>query len=208
VCRRGLKLSVVELGALVTLGAGVGSAPAMGRAVPERASLLHYLSGMSWPVRASTLRSNSVGVAISGWLDPSDPPYLGQIAASCKKLRAVEARGHLLQVTPPQHLEGNHGDLSRAYSQVRAGCQAARLTALGVRAAIDRSFRTRSAVDKAASQRAEATARQSLARFASTTLRSFTQAVARWRLAVLRYAADLGVRPPEWVKDLPVRSSR
>ena len=176
--------------------------------VPERASLRHYMSGMSWPVRASVLRSNTAGVAIRGWLGPGDPPFLGEIAAACKSLRAVEGLGHLLRVTPPQHLKGNHGDLARAYTQVRAGCQAARITTLDVRAAIDRSFRTRSAADKAASERAEATSRQSLARFASTTLRSFTHAVATWRLALLKYAAHLDVRPPEWLKVLPVTSGR
>jgi hypothetical protein len=138
---------------------------------------------MSWPVRASLARAESVSSAIDGFIDPGDPPYLGGIAASCRKLRAVEARGRLLRITPPAHLGVKHRNVAVSYAKLRAGCKTARLTALAVRAALDRFFMTGAAAD--------------------TTLRSFRLAVRTWRASVVQYAATLGIPPPVWVKELP-----
>jgi hypothetical protein len=69
---------------------------------------------------------------------------------------------------------------------------------------MDRSFESGSAEDELAWHRAEASARKALRRFDRTTLRSFTQAVRAWRLAVLRDVATTGLAPPKWLKELPV----
>src|SRR5256885_14115004 len=94
--------------AVTTLLAAVAARPGTGAADPEAGSLRTYLSSMSWPVRASLARAESVSSAIDGFIDPGDPPYLGGIAASCRKLRAVEARGRLLRINPPAPPGGEH----------------------------------------------------------------------------------------------------
>jgi len=71
---------------------------------------------MSWPMRASVGRSVSLRASLDGFLSVGDPPFLGGIAAACRDFRAVEARGHLLQVVPPAPLRSRHAVLVRAYS--------------------------------------------------------------------------------------------
>jgi hypothetical protein len=159
---------------------------------------------MSWPMRASVGRVAPIRDAIGGFITAGDPPYLGGIAFGCRNFRAVEARGHLLRITSPARLRTAHAGLSRAYSTLRADCREARLTALGVVAATNRFYRTGSAADKAAMERAGASARRSLGRFRDTTLRSFIEKARGWRSAALRYAATLGLPPPRWLKALPV----
>src|SRR5438105_10438773 len=141
--------------AVTTLVASVAARPGAGAAAPEAGSLRTYLSSMSWPVRASLARAESVGSAIGGFIDPGDPPYLGGIAASCRKLRAVEARGRLLRITPPAPLGAKHSNVAVSYAKLRAGCKTARLTALAVRAAMDRFWMTGAPADRAAWQRTD-----------------------------------------------------
>jgi hypothetical protein len=157
---------------------------------------------MSWPMRASLLRADTVADRIDGWLIHGDPPYLGGIAASCQSLRAVESRGHVLQITAPPRLAGSHARLIRAYVAVRAGCAQARLAALAARTALDRAFTTQSASDRHASDHATAVARRDLQRFNHGALRTFPQTVNRWRLAVVAYETTLGMAPPAWLTQL------
>jgi hypothetical protein len=193
----------VLVAAVMTLLTSVAATPATGAADPQARLLLTYLSSMSWPVRASLGRAESLGSAIDGFVSPGDTPYLGAIAASCRKLRAVEARGRLLRITAPPRLGAQHRRVAASYSKLRAGCIEVRRTALAVRAARDRFATTGAAADEAALQKIEAAARRSLPQFSRTTLRSFTQAVQAWRASVLRNAAILGIAPPAWVKALP-----
>ena len=71
---------------------------------PEKAVLQHYLSAMSWSVRASLGRAKAVTTAIDGFITEGDPPFIRQIARGCRTFRAVEARGRLLRITPPKRL--------------------------------------------------------------------------------------------------------
>lgn len=192
---------------IATLAAAAATAvgsPATGASHSEADSLRVYLSSMSWPMRASVGRVQGVTAAIDGVITAGDPPFTRGVAARCRNLRAVEARGRLLHIRAPAQLQPSHLRLSHAYSGMRAGCKEARLRALAVAAALDRYGRTRDAGDKAVWQRAEAAARPPLQRFALKTLTSFTQAVRAWRWAVFRYAANLGVQTPDWVRELPV----
>jgi hypothetical protein len=170
--------------ALLAATAAAASAPAS--ADPAAPSLEHYLSSMSWPVRASVLRARSATAAIDGWLNIGDPPFLGEIAANCRNLRAVESRGQLLQITAPPHLQPSHLRLIRAYSQAREGCRQARLTALAVRAG----------------RRTAAAGRTRLQLLARTTLRPFPTAVGVWRSAVLDELAAVGAPSPVWLTEL------
>jgi len=169
----------------------------------EKASLKHYLSAMSWPVRASLGRAQWVSTSISGFLLYGDPPFLGQIAGRCRSLRAVEERGRLLRITPVGPLQANHRRMARAYSEMRAACKQARLTALALRGAIERYYETHRATDKATLQRAERAARRLLP-LQRKKIQTFFHALRAWRLATLRYAATLEVPAPAWLKALPV----
>src|SRR4051812_34177911 len=64
---------------LILTAALAGAISAPGAGDPEAAALRHYLSSMSWPVRASVLRAGSVSSAIDGWITAGDPPFLGEI---------------------------------------------------------------------------------------------------------------------------------
>jgi hypothetical protein len=173
---------------------------------PEKAVLQHYLSAMSWPVRASLGRAKAVTTAIDGFITEGDPPFIRQIARGCRNFRAVEARGRLLRITPPKRLNANHRRLVSAYSKLRAGCRGARHTALALVAAIDRFYTTHSPADKAALQRADIAAHRLLPQFKRRALEPFVRAVRTWRSAALRHAASLGVPAPRWLKDLSVKA--
>lgn len=199
---------VVIIVALVAGSAFAAAAPVTGASSTEADSLRQYLSSMAWPTRASVARAHSVNAAIDGVITAGDPPFMRGVAARCRNLRAVEARGRLLQIKPPAKLQPVHLRLSRAYSKLRAGCTEARLTALGVAAALDRYGKTRSAADKAAWQQAETRARIPLRRFALKTIPSFIEAGRVWRWAVFQYAVSLRVQTPKWVRELPIEHSR
>jgi hypothetical protein len=189
---------VAALAAAMTAFAPSASA----RPSSEAESLQRYLSSMSWPMRASLLRANSVTDRIDSWIMADDPPGLGQIALTCRNLRAVEPRSHVLQITAPPRLAGRHARLIRAYAAARAGCAQARLTALATRTAMERGFTTKSAADKRASDYATAVARRDLGRFARGPLHSFVREVLGWRSAALAEVAALGVTPPAWLTEL------
>jgi hypothetical protein len=167
---------------------------------PEKAALQHYLSAMSWPVRASLGRAKALTTAIDGFINAGDPPFLGQIARGCRNFRAVEARGRLLRITPPTRLNANHRRLVSAYSKLRAGCRGARRTTLALAAAIERFYTTHSPADKAALQRADSAAHSLLPQFKRRGLQPFVRAVRTWRSAALRHLASLGVPAPPWLK--------
>jgi hypothetical protein len=186
---------------------GVASGPASSvtsTADPERASLVRYLSAMSWPVRMSVMRAEGIRAAVAGFISAGDPPYLREVAGRCRKLRAIEAPGGLLRITAPRSVQRSHHNLSRAYSNLRADCVEARLIALRLAVASERYYTTRSPEDKAALERADAAARTLLPRFARTTLRSFVMEVGSWRLALLRYARTLRVPSPRWLTGLQI----
>ena len=170
----------------------------------RKVSLAHYFSGMSRPVRISVLRVTSLTRAIDGFLSHGDPPFRRQIAGACRHLRAEAADGRFFGGTPPRRLEASHRSLSQVFSAVRTGCEEARHTALTLDAAGARFARTGSPEDKAKYERADAAAHKSLPRFARTTVRPFIRAMRTWRSTALRYAAALAVRPPRWLRRLPV----
>jgi hypothetical protein len=167
-------------------------------------SLRMYPAQMSWPARASLGRARSVENAIDGFFYPCDPPFLGQIAADCRKFREVEPRGHLLRITPPTELQARHRALAQAYAELRGACRGARLAALRLRAAIDSFYRTRSAANKAALRRSDTRARRLFVQLGRTGIPTFVQAVRSWRVAALGYAAARGVPAPTWLRELPV----
>jgi hypothetical protein len=189
---------------VIVTAAAIAAAPAAEAAGARATSLQRYLSSMSWPVRASVLRTSAVTTAIDGWLTIGDPPFLGGIAGNCRSFRAVESdtRGRLLQITAPPHLGESHLRLVRAYSAARAACSDVRLTALAFRAADERAFRTHRAADKAAADRLEAAARTEF-RLGRTTLESFRRAVHAWRTAAFAEADAAGVRAL-WLSSLPL----
>ena len=203
-------MAVARASVLVALTIALWTSPAaaaIGRTGSTGRSLQQYLSSMSWPVRASILRARSVSDRIDGWIADGDPPFLGGIAASCRSLRAVEARGRLLRIDPPQQLGSSHARLMRAYSAARAGCRQARLEALAARAALSRAFRTQSATDRQASDRETLAACTQLRRFAGTTLLAFGRAVATWRSAALSEAQAHGAAA-SWLQELRVQVPR
>jgi hypothetical protein len=189
-----------------TADVATSAMPVTVTADPEKAVLQHYLSAMSWPVRASLGRAKAVTTAIDGFITEGDPPFIRQIARGCRNFRAVEARGRLLRITPPKRLNANHRRLVSAYSKLRAGCRGARHTALALVAAIDRFYTTHSPADKAALQRADIAAHKLLPQFKRRALEPFVRAVRTWRSAALRHAASLGVPAPRWLKDLSVKA--
>ena len=212
--RRGRQLiSAVVLMAALSAAA---AAPVTGAASdPQEATLAKYLSSASWPVRASSLRVHTVADRINGWLARGDPPYLGGVAAACSNLLALNSdrRGNVAKLTAPAPLQTAHVRLSRAYSKVEAGCREARAVAVRAR---DAGERLAGEIRKKVRDRDEAfalilrdlgklpewqRARQYFLQFAPT-LRSFSQTVARWRLAVLAYSSTLRVPPPVWVRQL------
>src|SRR5262249_40497732 len=150
----------------------------------DEVSLQTYLSSMSWPVRASAWRAHYAAEAIDRFVSPGDPPFLGQVAASCRKLGEVEARGHLPRVSPPAAPAASHRSLVRAYANAVAACKDARLKALAFRDALERYWGTTKPKDKAKLHRAEAAAHAALPRYARTALRPFVVSVVTWRLAV------------------------
>jgi hypothetical protein len=183
------------------LASPAAAAPAGGA---KPASLQAYLASMSWPVRASALRTRAATSAIEGWLTQGDPPFLGGVAGNCRSFRAVELddRGGLLQITAPPRLERSHLRIVRTYSAARAACGTVRLAALAFRAADERAFRTHRAADEIAADRLEAVARREL-RLGRTTLESFGPAVRAWRTAASAEADAAGVRAL-WLSTLPV----
>ena len=175
---------------VLTVGLSAAAAgPVGGASVLQEATLAKYLSSASWPVRASSMRVHTVADRINLWLAHGDPPYLGEIAAACSNVLALNSdrRGNLAKLTAPAPLQAAHVRLSRAHSKVEAGCTKARAIAV----------RARDAADSLAGERA----RQYFHQFAPT-LRSFSQTVARWRSAVLAYASTLRVSPPAWLRQL------
>jgi hypothetical protein len=185
----------------VVIAAAMTASASVEAGLSRPASLHGYFSSMSWPVRASALRAYSASSAIEGWVTVGDPPFLGGIAARCLNLLAVESRGRLLQIDAPPGLRVGHGRLVRAYSQARSGCWEARFHALAVRAASNRFYRSRSAADRRAWDRAASVARREL-RLHQTTLRSFVRAVFAWRLAALAEAKAAGLPAPVWLTAL------
>jgi len=170
----------------------LSAGPAPADAGTSKASFRAYLAAMSWPVRASELRAQSVSQAANDWNAYGDPPFLGQIAGRCRNFRAVEARGRLLGINPPAGLRAGHLELSRAYSKARAACREARLTALAVRAALDRRYVSGSREDRLAADRAETSARKTFRQLVEATLPAFTRAVRAWRSDADRFGLQLG----------------
>jgi hypothetical protein len=156
-------------------------------------------------MRAAVLRADSVGQRIGDWLGPGDPPYLRGVAASCRSLRAIEGRAHLLRVVPPNRLVQSHRDLVQEYTTLRAGCAEARSKALAAAVADDRFWMTGRADDRAARRRALNAARAELSRFRRSALPAFAAAAGRWRSEVLRDLAAAGTPAPDWLVKLPRR---
>jgi hypothetical protein len=177
-------LSVVQdaaMGRLAVLAAlGVALALPAAHAATPCTQLQRYLASMSWPLRASLPRAQSVSVAIDCAVSLGDPPCWREVAGRCVNLRAVEERGHLLRVAPPSSLASSHSVLARAYSALREGCVEARKKALAVAAA--------------PSEHETADGRAALRAFARTRIDPFTAAVRSWRAAALRRAATAGAR--------------
>ncbi len=180
----------MRLLAVAFLAAALAASPGTASAHPQTISLRQYLASVSWTMRASALRIERVRMLIDDWTRVGDPPFLGGIPAACSKVRAIQADA-FARIHPPPRLGTSHGWVTNSFAQARSGCKAA---ARFARAAIRAPGQPMS--------RAEARARRELPRFADTTLASFGRAVHAWRLAVLRYAASLGVSPPRWVKEL------
>jgi hypothetical protein len=159
----------------------------------KRSQLDRYLSGMSWPLRASVLRAMSASRAIDGVVTYGDPPFLGQVAIACERFRDVEAVGArrgvgaILRIAPPAPVALNHARLSRAYAEARVGCARAQRLA-------------RAALRKADS----APVRVQLRAFGRITLRDFFNTVRAWRSAMLREAAAIQLQPPGWLRSLSV----
>ena len=195
---------------LLVVLAAVLVAPALPAGAAREARGLtfeRYLAAMSWPVRASTGRAQSVSDAIKGSVSPGDPPFLGMVAEGCDKFRDVEEVGRttgvgaMLLVAPPSSLAKAHAILARAYSAARAGCVRARDVALALRRALGRLGINPSEDELA---RVRGPALRKLVDFDRTKLRPFKGAVRAWRAAALRHAAAVGVKPPDWLKSLRV----
>jgi hypothetical protein len=184
---------VGRLPALAALAVALAVPTAHGSA-PKRPALQQYLAAMSWPMRASVLRTRSLAAAGDCAVRAGDPPCWRDVAASCRSLRAVEERGHLLGIVAPAALRASHAALTRAYSRLRDACAELRLTALGVAVAIERDEpKARPAVDAG---------RAALRRFERTRIAPFTAARRRWRTAALREAAAHPVAA-SWLQRLP-----
>jgi hypothetical protein len=211
--RRGWQLiSAVVLTAALS---AVAAAPVTGASDAQEVTLAKYLSSASWPVRAASLRVNTVSDRIDFLFAYGDSPVLGGIAGACRNVMAVnnDTRGTLARLRAPAPLQTAQLRLWRAYSKVESGCKEARALALRARDAGDRLAR---AIRKQVPDRQAAfdlilretgkmpemqRLRQYLRQFAPT-LRSFSQTVARWRSAVLAYSSTLRVPPPVWVTQL------
>jgi hypothetical protein len=180
----------------------VTTTAAQGHSGSERAALERYLAGMSWPLRAATGRAQRVHDAIRGAVSPGDPPFLGMVAESCRKLRDVEnvgrARGvgAILRAVPPRALAATHRALVRTYVDVRAGCNRARVVALAARRALEDLGPNPTEQELS---RATKAALEELVRFDRTKLRPFKQAVRVWRVAVQQDAKAVGLEPPDWI---------
>src|SRR2546423_7021941 len=111
------------LAAFATAGLAASGADA------RPASLQRYLSSMSWPMRASFLRARAVTDRIDGWIASGDPPGLGQVALSCRNLRAIESRAGVLAILAPTSIRRSHARLVRAHFSARSGCTRGRLAA-------------------------------------------------------------------------------
>jgi len=171
---------VVFVAALATAG------PAPAADARPGVSLQRYLASMSWPVRASILRVETLTGAIDNWVAQGDPPFLGEIAEYCKNFLAVESRGRVLATAAPQRLRTAHGGLVDAYSAARRDCVHVRLTALATRDA----------------GRSTTAARAEFRRFQHTTLRSFSRAVTTWGSALVRELRAAGFAVPGWLLEL------
>jgi hypothetical protein len=196
---------LVLLAAVAVVISAVAAASVGAAGDPRGAELTRYLSTASWPVRASTLRVESLADLLAFVIPLADPdgPALRGIPGRCSNVEALDTdeRGTLARVVGPVRLQPQHARLSRGYAKVRAACKQAVPLVRAWFTSGERFFRTQSPVDERASKRAEAAARTELRRLAPT-LRSFVESVAAWRSEVLRYAATLGVQPPAWVREL------
>jgi hypothetical protein len=205
-------LSAVVLAAALSV---VAAAPVPGASEPQEATLAKYLSSASWPVRASSLRVNTVSDRIDFFFGPGDTPVLGEIAGACRNVVAMrlDSRGNLASLTAPAPLQVAQVRLSRAYSKVEAGCKEARALALrardaGERLALDIRRRVSdrvAAFDRILRELGKMPESQRLGQYLgqfAPTLRSFSQTIAQWRSAVLAYSSTLRVPPPVWVRQL------
>jgi hypothetical protein len=154
---------------------------------PDATALKAYLSSAHWPIRTSWLRARFVSRSIDGWVTYGDPPFLGQIAAGCATLieMGADPRGSPATVkVVPNALSRPDLRVARKFSESRLKCRQARKLAKLARASD--------------TTQAQNQARHYFQEFAPT-LRTFAQAVAAWRLAVLDYAPTVGVETPDWV---------
>jgi hypothetical protein len=168
-----------------------------------RVEFNRYLAGMSWPLRASLLRSKSVSRAIDGVVVYGDPPFFGQIITACEKFREVEETGPrrgvgaILSTVPPKPVAANHAQLSDAYSKARVGCSRAERLAVAALKAGNRS-------NWSASEDATAPMRAELREFNKITLRRLFAVARLWGSAMLREATALQLPPPQWLTLLSV----
>jgi hypothetical protein len=173
----------------------------------DASAFAKYVSGMSWPVQASTLRAHKVHEAVEGFSVAGDPPFLGQVAANCRSFRAVEATGHnrkigaILRTTPVSALETVHRRLADTYTAARVGCVHTRSVALAARDAANAFALRPSAKTEMTRDRTAATARAELPRF-DGVLCSFNKAARAWRAAVVRHARTVGITRPVWMDRL------
>jgi hypothetical protein len=161
-----------------------------------------YLAHMYWPVSLSSLRAKTLAKNIPEWMAAGDPPYLREIAQSCRRFREMEGQRPLLSVTAPAPLQREHRLLVSAYSQMRQECTNVRAIALATYAAGERAARTGTADDERKAAEVGATARKSLGAFARTTVRGFEGRLSAWRLAAIITAKKAGSPVPGWLRGL------
>jgi hypothetical protein len=181
----------VRLFATAALVASLLSTPAAPASDGQSASLDTYLASISWPVRLSVQRVNRVRTLIDGWIAQGDPPYLGEIAQECRKVRSLRA-GTFAAIVPPAELRTFHGRLASAFVRAHARCKTVRRLALAARDEV------RGPNDPPSATLIRA--RHELRRFVDTTLEGFDLEVHAWRMAVLHYASTHALSAPEWVK--------
>jgi hypothetical protein len=173
-----------------TLVAVIGG-PAAQADIGDRGEFNRYLAGMSWPLRASLLRAESVSRAIDGVVVYGDPPFLEQVITACEKFRDVEETGPrrgvgaILSIVSPKPVAARHERLSHAYAEARVGCaRAERLAATARKTGVP--------------------VRAELRQFDRITLQRFFAVVRAWRSAMLREATALQLPPPRWLQRLSV----
>jgi hypothetical protein len=198
----GLPLArLVGILALVMLAVPAVATPNAGRAPDSKHELANYLSSMHWNVRAAATRGRWVREFVQAWIEAGDGAILGEIAGSCRTLRAFDASRRFARITPPLRLRASHTRLSHSYSVVRTGCSSVRTTALATRTA---AFNWSSAVSGSDKQRWLRATREARHRFKEflPALRSLERAVTAWRAAALEYAETLKAPTPAWLRAL------